>query len=800
MINSHFKIALRALRKNALPSSLNISGLAVGFAVCLFIGLWLQRELSFDRFHSDIGRIFRVSNTFKSESESFSQAPCGPAFGADAPREIAGISSGTRFCDASGRLEYGEKRFLERKIITADSNFFRFFNFEVKKGDPNTFLNEVGNIVLTEATAFKYFGDEDPMGKMLRYDGTYDLKVSGVVANPPVNSQIQFEGVLPMIMLKKHAAANWGIPNIDELWLGGWMLTFVKLANPAEESKIESQLNALMRKKAGSEMDSFQMAYTYHLQPMADVHLNSALRYDAENNGSLSSVKVFAAIGLIVLLLACINYINLSTAGAMRRAKETGVRKVNGAARGQLIRQFLVESLLLAFSAGLLGLLLFRLGIPWFEHLSGQNFDHTFSGQIFLQLLAMCLFTGLLAGAYPALVISGFKTSQTLKGAFQTSTRGIWLRKTLVIVQFTATIALLAAVGVVWQQMRFIQQKSLGFTKEAVIEVDHFGSDEVVRQFRAIRQKLLDHPAIHNAAYHGGTLVGGMGNGWTTTVDLKGKEISTSLYQMGVSPEYFDTYGMQLVAGRFFSGEVASDTTKAVLVNEAAVKTFGWQKPENALGKPFGKGEDAKQVIGVVKDFHFENLHKAIEPMAIHLSPRGGRFSLRAESSQLSAAIQHLEKTWQAFVPGIPLEFRFMDDAVAKQYGAEQTTQRLFLVLAALALFIACLGLFGLATYLAQQRTKEIGIRKVLGASASSIVNLLSQDFIKLVLISIVVASPLAYWAMSKWLANFAYHINVPWWVFVVAGLLAILVAFFTIASQAMRAAFTNPVKSLRSE
>ncbi len=800
MLLNHIKIAFRTLRKNRLTTSLNIIGLAVGFAVCLFVGLWMQYELSFDRFHADAGRIFRLTNTFKSETESFSQAPCGPAFGAHIPLKISGVTSATRVYEESGRLEVDGKVFQEPRMVVADANFFRFFSFEITSGDPDRFLTEPGNIVLTEKTAMKYFGDENPVGKPMRLDGAHTFTVSGVVKDAPAASQIQFDLVLPMAFLKKLAAEEWGIKNVDGEWLGGWMMTFVKLANPTDAPTIEKQINDLLYVNAGDKMDSLKMSYTYHIQPLTDVHLSSNLRYDAENNGSLATLRSFVAVGLIVLLLACINYINLATASAVRRAKETGVRKVNGAARSELVQQFLVESLLTAFVAGGLGWLFFQLGLPGFERLTGHAFSGAFSAQVIGLLAIMSLAAGLLAGVYPALVISGFQPAGVLKGAFQTSFRGVWLRKSLVVAQFSASVALLVAVCVIWRQMNFVHGKSLGFKQDALLEVNFFGAPEIARQTGALRNELLSNHAVSHVAFHRSSLVGGLGNGWTTTVDLTGKEISSSLYRMAVSPEFFETYDLQLAAGRFLSGDFPTDTTKSVMINEAAVRAFGWQTPENALGKPFGKGEQTRTVVGVVRDFHFENLHKPVEPLLLGFSRFNSFFSVKIEAAQISEAIRHIEKTWQNLAPGLPLKYQFVDEKIGGQYAAEQTIWRLFLMLSGLAIFIACLGLFGLATHSAQQRAKEIGIRKVLGASVAGITGLLAKDFLKLVTIAIVIASPVAYYFMDKWLADFAYRIDIQWWMFAIAGVGAVAVAFLTVSFQSVKAALANPVDSLRSE
>lgn len=800
MLQNNLKITLRNLRKNLLTTCLNITGLATGIAVCLFVSVWVQRELSYDNFHPDVNRIFRVVNTFKSESESFSQAPSGPALGAHLPEELPEVEAGCRYSDGSDKLTVGDKRFFEDDIQIADSNFFQFFNFRLLKGDPATALSDVSNIVLTESLAKKYFGNADPMGQTMIYGEKRQLRVSGVAADPPVNSQIQFSAILPMRFLHDWAATNWDGFKVDEQWVGGWMYTFLRLRNPAEWKDAERHVNAVVEKHSKKDWEENKMKYSYTLQPMRSVHLHSELRYDVPSNGSEARVWIFAAVGLVVLLLACINYMNLATAGALKRARETGVRKAVGASRSELIRQFLTDSVTLTTLATILGVALFRLFLPAFCELTEQPYTLGFTLQNGLLLAGFAAALGIISGIYPAFVLSSFNPASTLKGAFQGSPQGGWMRKSLVVFQFSATVALLTGILIIRQQMNFIQSRGLGYQGDAVVEVNYRGAQKVDHGYGALRNELLKNPAIKNVSMHTRNVVGGVGNGWTTTEDLKGNEISTSAYNYEADPDYFDTYSMQLAAGRFFSKDNPTDTAKAVLVNEAAVRTFGWQKPENAIGKRFGKGNQEKRVIGVIKDFNFESLHKPVEALVIHFARGGVRISLRIDRTNASEAVHQLESSWKQQFPDIPLDYAFVDDEVAKQYGKEQTSKSLFLLLSGLSMFIACLGLFGLIFFATEQRTKEIGVRKVLGASVTSVVGLLSKDFLKLILLALVIASPLAYYFMNQWLQEFAYRIEIHWTVFALAGLIALAVAFLTVTFQTIKAALANPVKSLRSE
>ncbi len=799
MLKNFFLIAWRNLIKNKASTILNVTGLAIGMTVCLVIGIWLQRELSFDNFHPNGKQIFRLSNTFKSESESFSQAPSGPAFGAQLPKQLPAVKSACRLFYDKYKIEYGDNEFFESGMVIVDSNFFTFFGFELMKGDPKSVLNAPNQLVLTEKMAAKYFGKQNPIGKTLIVDGDYPMVVTGVAKDALVNSQIQFDFLLSYSFLRKIANEQWKF-DIDNFWVGGWPHTYIQLNDEGKWKEAEIAINRVAAKFSEKEWKENKMSYKYHLQPIQDVHLKSQLRYDAKNNGSLARVKVFSIVGIIILLLACINYINLTTAGAIRRAKETAVRKVVGALKFQLIRQFFFETLIICSIAVIVGVLLLKLILPAFSTWTGQPYNFPFSIVNILIILGFILFISTIAGLYPASILSSFDPATSLKGNFTQSPRGNLIRKTLVVFQFTITIALVSSILIISQQMNYIRSKSLGYNGRAVLEINFNGEGKVIDQYKSIRSEILSSPYILEMSKHGQNVVGGLGNGWTTTENLKGDEISTSLYNLNVDSSYLKTYDMQLAAGRFFSKDFPTDTTKAVLVNEAAVRTFGWQKPENAIGKKFGKGDQTRYVIGVVKDFNFEKLHKPVEALMMGFAQRGSRISVKLDASHVNEAIAHIEKKWKTIVPNIPLEYSFVDESVAKQYGNEQKMEGIFYAFAGLSLLIACLGLFGLSTFVVKRKVKEIGVRKVLGASVTGIVGLLSKDFLKLVLVAFLIATPLSWYFMNNWLADFAYRIDIGLWVFLLAGAAALLIAMITVSFQAIRAAIANPVKSLRTE
>lgn len=799
MLKSFFTTAWRNLSRNKLFTLLNIAGLATGVAVCLFMAVWLQRELSFDNFHPDADAIFRIANTFKSESESFSQAPSGPAFGARLPKELPSVKSACRVFNDAYKIKYGGNQFIEPNVITVDSNFFSFFGFKLKQGNAQQCLQSADRIVVTERMAKKYFGDGNPIGKTLQLDDKFPMMVSAVAENAPVNSQIQFDFLLPASFKRKTLMDQYKF-DMDEFWVGGWPLTYIQLVDPLKWETAENDINKIAAKFSEKEWKENKMSYHYFLQPLRDIHLQSNLRYDTPNNGSLARVNIFSIVGLIVLLLACINYINLTTAGAVKRAKETSVRKVIGATKQQLVRQFFLETVSVCTVAVLLGVLLFKLLLPSFSLWTGQVYSFDIDLINILLILGFIIAISLIAGIYPASVLSSFSPAMALKGNFSHGLRGNMIRRTLVVFQFTITIALVTSIIIISKQMNFISNKSLGFDSKAVIDINFYNDNNVVSRYDAIRNELLASPYVLNVCRHNANVVGGMGNGWTITQDINGNEISTSLYMMGADADYFDVYEMKLAAGRFFSKDFPSDTAKALIVNEAAVRTFGWKSPENAIGKRFDTGANAQYVVGVVKDFNFETLHKPVEALRIGYARNGSEISLKIDAKHIDEALNHIKKTWKTIVPEVPLEYSFIDERLRDQYNNEQKMQGIFYAFAGLSLFIACLGLFGLSIFVVERKVKEIGIRKVLGANVQGIVGLLSKDFALLVMIAMIIATPLSWYFMNKWLNDFAYRISIEWWMFALAGILALLIALLTVGIKAVRAAIANPVESLRTE
>ena len=793
-----YRSAIRYLFKNRTAAFLNIAGMAIGISTCLLIMIWAAREWSFDNFHTNVDNKYRVWNTFKSESETFSQAPSCVALGAHAMEHVPSIISTCRIFGNSFKLRYEDKTFFENNAIIADSNVFAFFNFPLLRGHADQVLRSRNEIVLTDRLAIKYFGNADnAMNKILMVDQT-PMTVTGVAADVPVNSHIQFDLVIPAAWLHRYGLENWK-QDINDMWVGGWPHTYVEINDASTKNQTESAINDMVARFAKKEWENNKFSYQYFMQPVQDIHLQSSLRYDAGNNGSQTTVRVFVAVAIFILLLACINYINLTTATALSRAKEISLRKVAGASRRQLMRQFFIETLMVTTISVAIGILLLAGMLPIFSSWIGQPYQLEITAINLAYVIGFILLIAAFAGFYPSVVLSSFQPVATLKGRFAHSNLGQALRKGLVVLQFTISTVLLVSIIAVHEQMDFIREKPLGYKSDAVIAVNFNGEERVNKQYESIRNDLLSMPYVESVTLHSSNVVGGLGNGWIDTENGEGKKVTTSIYRLAADADYFATYGMELVAGRVFERGTA-DTTKSVLVNEAAVKMLGWPSVQDALGKPFGSGDHAKKVIGVVKDFHFESLHKTVEPLLIGHVQGGGTISLRIERSHIREGLDHLKAVWAKRSADVPLDFTFVDESLQAQYGREQKMESVFYIFGGLSFLIACMGLFGLSTFMMQQRVREIGIRKVLGAPVAGIVMLLTTDFSKLVLISAVIALPIGWFAMQQWLQTFAYHTTLTWWIFVLAAVIPVAIALLTVSIQSVRAALINPAKTLRTE
>ena len=793
MLRNYFTIAFRNLLRHKGFSFINVFGLAVGLACCLLIVLYVLDELSYDRFHAKGDRIARVIMDYGFGDQTGQTAHTGtkvaPAFSRDFPE----VELATRVYDAKTVVRYQDKLFEEKAFFYADSTFFRIFSFPLLQGDPVTALAGPNKVVLTASTARKYFGEQHPVGQTLRINDNKDFLVTGVVEDLPANSQIKFDFVASFVSLPASR---------EEQWFSANYKTYLLLQNPDAISSLQAKIRGYMQEQMGEQMQG-QGYLTYQLEPLTSVHLYSK-HAGFEPNSDIRYIYIFSIIALLILAIACTNYMNLTTARATERAKEVGVRKVMGALRGHLFWQFMGESVIITTAALLLGVLLAELFMPFFNQLAGRQLAlELLSPWLLLGLLGAGVLISFLAGSYPALALSAYQPVKVLKGNLIAHGSGLWLRKGLIVFQFVISTFLIIGTLVIQQQLRFIQTTKLGYDKEHVLVLP--ADRKVIENLTALKTELTQHPDIRDvtAAYDMPTEVG-----WTDRLHAEGMAETESIMTnaMLVERDFVRTLGLEVIAGSNFTeaDEVQSKLPEAeayhgVLLNESALKELGWT-PAEAVGKRLNdprKGE----VRGVVRDFHFAPLHVRIAPMAIFLEQGTWRHVLvKMSGNNLPATLGFVEETWRTLAPHRPFAYSFLDAEYDRLHQAERRTGQIFASFAFLAVLLACLGLFGLAAFMAQQRTKEIGIRKVLGATVANIVGLLSRDFVKLVVVAFVLAAPLAWYAMRRWLQDFTYRVELEWWVFAVAGGAAVLIALLTVSIQSMKVALRNPVKSLRSE
>lgn len=808
MFRNYLKIAIRNLLKHRFISFINLFGLTVGLTCCLLITLYILNELSYDRYNTNAKNVYRVTRSFNNGEGvvSLNLSTVSPPFGYYLPTDFPEIKKMTRLYNYSPvPIKYNDKIFNEKNFFFADEYLFDVFSVNVLKGNPKTALRDPYSLMLTEETAKKYFGNEDPMDKTIRISNQFDVKITGIYKAFPVNAHMHPEMLLSFNTLKDSAV--YGERNLQRNWGNNSFFTYLLMPDNFSPEKMIAQFPAFVdRRMAGQEYVGQQASkFTkLGLQKLTDIHLYSHTDYEAEPNGDISRVYIFPAIALFILLIACINYMNLSTARSALRAREIGIRKVSGAQRKELIFQFLGESVLITWAAIVLAGALTYLALPWLNNISGQELTVTtlLKWKIIIPLLLTPFIVGILSGLYPALFMSSFQPVKTLKGLFKVGGSSISFRKVLVVAQFSISIILIITTVIVFQQLSYMQKKSLGFDKEKVITMPN--TTEVNRQYDAFRTELLQNAAFKNVSRSSriptGRLLDNMGA--STFNGDSSQPVKTDIKYVAVDQDFTSTFGIAMKTGRFFSREYGMDTASFV-INESSAKALGWSN-ENALGKDFMYGGQRGHIIGVINDFHFESMHQAIVPMVLCLFPSSqnpfNNLSIKIAGGDLAPALAYMEKTWKKYFPETPVDYTFLDENFDRLYQSEQKQATLFTVFACVAIFIACLGLFGLSAFAISQRIKEIGVRKVLGANVSGIVGLLSKDFLKLVAIAALMAFPVAWYAMNNWLKDFAYRVNIQWWVFVLAGVVAALIAFVTVSFQAIKAAVSNPVKSLRTE
>ena len=790
MILNYLKITFRNITRNKVFSFINIAGLAVGLACSLFIFLWVKDELSFDRFHANAGRIQRVavSGLINKSEIGYTLTPL--VLGETLARDFPEVEEAVRMYRPRGiiTIRHGNKAFTEPRVLLVEKNFFNLFSFPLIEGDPSTALDDPTNLIFSRNTARKYFGSEDPMGKSVEFNGR-EFKITGIIENVPHNSHFHFDILVPLHLMDLNQPAQ---------WMNNYILTYVLLKEGTSAAQLEAKFPALVETNIGNIGEGNRWAY--YLQALTDIHLHSRIDYELGENGNIVYVRIFSVIAIFMLIIASINFINLTTARASRRAREVGVRKVTGSHRGQLMRQFLCESIFQSYMALIFAVGLVFLILPTFRRLVAKplTFSLVLEPETLLLILGVTLLVGFLSGLYPAFVLSSFRPAAVIKGNFLQRGKKVTLRNALVVFQFSISVFLIVGTLVVYKQLQYMQKNELGFDREKVLVIKN--PFVLGNQMQTFKNELEKNSSVLNAAISS-HLPGYESN--FVGISFNPPEASwVSLETWTGDEDLLATLQMQLISGRFFSKDFPSDN-RAVILNEAAVKNIGWANP---LGKKLGSLGEEWTVIGVVKDMHYQSMQHQIKPMGLmHLSSNFNNYSpkymsVRLSTGNISQTISSLKQTWETYSPGFPFEFSFLDDAYNSLYNNEQKTGKLSVIFSFLTIFVASLGLFGLASFIAVQRTKEIGIRKVLGASVSDVAFFLAKGFIGLILVSIVISVPLAIYVLNNWLNNFAYHIDMAWWMFAFGAAVTLAIAMITVGFQMIKAASANPADSLRYE
>lgn len=796
MVRNYLKIAFRNLWKHKSFSAINIAGLAAGLTACFFILSFVRFELSYDTFHSKADRIVRLRDDVITPTETIpngiSVYPAGPAIA----EEFSEVESFARVSLQELTVMYGDRKFREKKVLLADSTFFRIFDFKLVEGTGQHALAAPYSAVLTEAAAKRYFGDQSPLGKTLQMpqgDRKLAVTVTGIMADIPENSQISADIVISMSTLREAFAGS-----MDN-WTNHSPYTYLLLKPGTDYKALEAKFPAFLEKRIGKMMDDYQMHYTYHLTPIREVYLSWAPYIYAGITGSLANVRIFSIVAVMILLIACFNFVNLSTARAADRAREVGVRKVVGAGQRQLVMQYLGESVLLCGFAFLLSVVLCLVLAPLFNDLAGKTiFDRSFLGNgDFGYLLLGAICTGLVAGTYPAWVLSSFKPVKVLKGRLVAEKGGVSMRRGLVVAQFAISLSLIIATIVVYKQMRFMRQQDLGFQPDQTLVLET-GSLPAVETFRHAVQEI---PGVLSVSRSSSVPGSSHASAYSQMENVHGDFQKTNLDLFFVDFNFISQFGLKVVAGRAFSPSFPTDSTQAMVVNEAAVKMLGYPTPEAAIGRNFKQWGREGKIIGVIRDFHYHSLQQVIQPLTMRIEPTDwGFMSVKVKAADLAPVVAAIEKNWAGHITALPFEYAILDESFNRQYLQDERFGTLFFYFSILAIFISCLGLLGLVAYSTLRRAREIGIRKVLGASASSVMLLLSREFFVLICISAVIAIPVVWYGMQQWLNGYAYRTNLSWWVFALAGAFTLAVALATVSFHSLKAAFTNPVKSLQSE
>jgi putative ABC transport system permease protein len=793
MIKNYLLLGLKNLRKQKLFSLINILGLTVGITCCLLIYLFILNEFSYDNFHKNgkyMYRVMRVSNRNGERVEiPYLSPPFAPALLNDFPDAV---QKAVRVMPDNDLISYKNISFNEKSVYLTDSNFFELFDFPLLRGNPATVLKEPGSVVLTASTAKKYFGNEDPIGKVVEFNKKLQLKVTGIAQDVPVNSHLNFDLIVP---ISNFQAAPWfnQFPNNS-------LFVYVQLNPSTDPKQLINRFPRFMDKYLGKfyAQNGFKMDLT--INPFNKIYFESYSPFDNVKHGNKKMVYIFMSIAALILIIACINFINLSTARASDRSREVGLRKVLGAVRRQLVGQFILESILLATLATLIALILLPLLMPAYTHLLGYQLPPIWRNpMLYIFIFAVIVIVGLLAGSYPALLLSSFSPIESLKGKFRVGKTGAFFRKTLVVFQFGVSVLLIISITIMMSQMHYVQNMDLGFNKDQsmIVRLDNGQISDKQIQFK---KELQNIPAVESVSLMSGE-PGGFHDIYGFEAEVKPHE-KIMLNTEFADFDYVKTLGLKIIAGRDFSADFKTDSSESVLINRAAASILGIS-PEQAIGKwimNIVRDTIHRRIVGVVEDFHFASLKEPVGPLVISTGDDRRLALVRLKATHLQSSIEEIKNKYAAAAPDYPFEYDFLDEKFNQLYQSEISQQSILSIFSLIAIFIACLGLFGLASYTAVKRTKEIGVRKVLGSSVQNIVVLLSKDLLKPVLLGTLIAVPLGYYAMHSWLQGFAYRISVQWWMIVLAISIAILIALITVSLQAVKAALANPSASLRSE
>lgn len=797
MLKNLIKISIRNIVRDKAYSLINVAGLTIGITCSLFLMMYIIDELSYDKYHVNANNIYRVVSNVKEPDDAFvwriTQMPLADELRDNYPE----VKNAVRFFSMPRDLfKVGEKEFYEEDFMFADSNVFDMFTYDFLAGDPATALDDPLSIVLTESVAKKYF--ETPqaaLGQAIRANRRQeDFKITGVIRDVPFNSHFRFDALISRNS-RAQFTGNWG---------GFGITTYIQLPEGYDLNRIQESLDKITKEKVNPVFAEMGVTVRYGLQRITDIHLYSKIQDEAEEGGDISYIYIFGAVAIFMVVIACINYMNLATARSVNRAKEVGLRKVMGSQRGLLMAQFLTESVLMASAALAFSLLLIYIFLPSFNVLANKHlpFSYILQAPIAISLVVIILVTGIVGGSYPAFYLSGFNPVEVLKGKLAARGGSVVFRKTLVVVQFALSIFMLISTLVVYDQLNFLRTKDLGFDKENVVRLN-LSNRDMIHQGETLMQRLKRLPEVVSVGKASSSPGQGIGKLLMRVEDAEGKMVDRGVDLFVADYDFVDAMGMKIVQGRNFSRDNPGDTLRAVLVNESMVRRMNWKDP---IGRKFSNdgqnGAEERTVIGVIKDYNQNSLYDVIEPLIVLLGQQNNYVFVRFKPGDLTSFMGSLEKEWKEMFPANPFQYVFLDADLNSQYRADEKRSQIFTGFSALTVAIACLGLLGLAAFTTEQRTKEIGVRKVVGASTSNLVVLVSSEFFKLVALGMIFAIPASWYFTDRWLENFAYRIELPneWPTFVVAAALAFVITFITVGYHVVRAARANPVHSLRDE